>query len=68
MTIKIHRPDSGPSSAEVLCDAQGCETTAPPAAELIKAGGLIGLGWHCSGGKHFCPAHHPEQEESQCSK
>jgi hypothetical protein len=38
----------------VRCDT--CPTEAPPALELLKAGGLIALGWHCAGGSHFCPA------------
>lgn len=38
---------------EVLCDK--CGTSAPPAKTILKAHGLVRLGWYCSGGTHLCP-------------
>lgn len=39
----------------IKCDE--CETLAPPAEQIDMAHGLIGMGWHCSGGAHRCPEH-----------
>ena len=45
-------------TGDIVCDAQGCETIAPSDIPLlIKHNGLQGLGWKCTGGKHFCPEH-----------
>lgn len=43
----------------IKCDV--CEEISPPAAVLLDKGGLQGLGWYCSGGKHRCPEHFDEQ-------
>ena len=44
---------------EIRCDT--CGRAAPSADEILKAHGLIRLGWHCAGGTHICPTHsHPE--------
>lgn len=40
------------------CDAEHCEARSP---EGLIPGGLIGLGWYCSGGTHFCPVHTPKE-------
>ncbi len=43
---------------EIVCDL--CRKGIPPHKEIMNAGGLIRLGWHCSGGVHICPDHdHP---------
>lgn len=39
------------------CDAPGCETMSPPAADIIAGHGLNQMGWNCTGGRHFCPEH-----------
>lgn len=41
----------------IRCDEPDCTTISPPAKEVLKGHGLVNMGWHCSGGKHFCPAH-----------
>lgn len=37
----------------VHCDH--CKTPQPPTQEVLKQGGLIAMGWRCSGGTHVCP-------------
>ena len=41
----------------ITCDADGCDTVAPPADQILAGHGLNNMGWRCSGGTHFCPAH-----------
>jgi hypothetical protein len=41
------------------CDAKHCEARSP---EGLIPGGLIGLGWYCSGGKHLCSVHAPREK------
>lgn len=41
----------------IRCDAKGCTVMSPPAEKILAGGGLIGLGWECHGGVHFCPIH-----------
>lgn len=43
----------------IRCDTGKCKTMAPPASEILKGHGLINMGWHCSGGIHYCPDHNP---------
>ena len=43
--------------SHIECDEPGCDERSPPAEELLKSHGLVGLGWHCSGGVHYCPKH-----------
>lgn len=46
----------------VTCDH--CKTPQPPNSEVLQQGGLIAMGWSCSGGKHTCPnckEHHDDQ-------
>jgi hypothetical protein len=46
--------------ASIQCDT--CETPSPPTAEILAGGGLVQMGWHCSGGSHYCPTcEHPAQ-------
>ena len=37
----------------IACD--NCGTPAPSVAAPIINKGLQGLGWHCTGGTHYCP-------------
>lgn len=46
----------------IKCDAKGCEVISPPAAEVLAGHGLVNMGWHCSGGTHFCPKHKVEED------
>jgi hypothetical protein len=41
----------------IQCDEEGCKTTSPPAAEILRGHGLVNMGWSCAGGKHYCPTH-----------
>lgn len=41
----------------IQCDAPDCNVISPPAAEIMAGHGLINMGWHCSGGIHYCPRH-----------
>ena len=41
----------------ITCDI--CDKAAPPAKEIMEGHGLNNMGWHCTGGKHFCPEHVP---------
>lgn len=38
----------------IRCDC--CGQPAPPTDNRIINHGLNGIGWHCTGGKHVCPA------------
>ncbi len=52
------RVDRDTNTVEVRCDK--CAVNAPPAEEIIAGGGLVAMGWYCSGGVHICPHHeHP---------
>jgi hypothetical protein len=62
MAVHVHHSEGGTSYGVVHCDAPECPVQQPPVAELLAAGGLIALGWHCKGGAHFCPDHHPEEK------
>ena len=44
----------------IKCDVADCEATNPPIPTPSLNEGLIGLGWHCRGGKHLCPKHLPD--------
>lgn len=57
-------PEGAVESMTFACDAEGC-ASAPTDDEIIAAGGMKNMGWHCSGGRHFCPHHHPSPEESK---
>lgn len=37
----------------IRCDK--CAKPIPTHAEILNAGGLIRMGWKCSGGTHECP-------------
>lgn len=41
----------------IKCDAPGCDVISPPASEIMAGHGLMNMGWHCSGGTHYCPKH-----------
>jgi hypothetical protein len=45
----------------LACDT--CHVAAPSAKEIIEGHGLIRMGWHCTGGTHLCPEHHPDKKE-----
>ncbi len=60
VTVTRH-PDKSVKDMTFRCDAEDCGAS-PTDAEIIAAGGLRNMGWHCAGGRHFCPAHHPDQE------
>lgn len=47
----------------ITCDH--CKTPQPPNSEVLEQGGLIAMGWSCSGGKHTCPhckEHHDDRK------
>lgn len=51
------------------CDAKGCDEIAPePGVYTKETGkpfpGWQRLGWHCSGGTHYCPKHNPEKDKA----
>jgi hypothetical protein len=52
----IRNPDTEAVIA-IQCDHAGCKTLAPDASVTLKAGGLIKMGWRCSGGTHYCQEH-----------
>lgn len=63
MTSHVDRePSESPAtlgklrSVSFSCDHPGCTVVAHD-TEIPMVGGLIGLGWECRGGKHFCPDH-----------
>lgn len=41
----------------IRCDK--CNRPAPPDDDIFINRGLNNMGWHCFGGTHFCPDHHP---------
>lgn len=45
----------------IVCDHEGCGVIAPDLTPADAPNGLIGLGWWCKGGRHFCPSHHPSE-------
>lgn len=60
MTSKVPRDKGELKSITFSCDhPEGCDAT-PNDTEIMAAGGLKNTGWHCSGGKHFCPQHAEE--------
>lgn len=49
---------------EITCDH--CGTPAPSLEEIRergKGGGLIAMGWHCTGGKRVCPDCREDKEK-----
>jgi hypothetical protein len=46
--------------SHIVCDEPGCDVRSPPAKDVLEGHGLVNMGWHCSGGTHFCPAHAPK--------
>lgn len=48
----------------IKCDADMCEAMAPQSKEILAGHGLNNMGWRCSGGTHFCPAHDVEEDLS----
>jgi hypothetical protein len=64
MGVKVHRSATGHlERIEIVCDDASCATRSPDDKEIIAAGGLIKMGWHCSGGRHLCPDHNPSRSE-----
>lgn len=43
----------------IECDDETCNVVAPDDDIIMKHLGLCNLGWHCLGGKHYCPEHNP---------
>jgi hypothetical protein len=59
MIIREYHHKEGREYVKIKCDL--CPTLAPPAEEIMKAHGLINMGWYCKGGTHICPDHeHPK--------
>lgn len=56
----IVRNDKG-EPLYLACDMTGCDTRAPERDVVLRGGGLINMGWWCKGGRHMCPAHHPDK-------
>lgn len=69
MTCHVERePTESPAvigkliSVHFSCDhPDGCTVIAKD-TEIPVIGGLIGLGWECHGGKHYCPDHKTTKE------
>lgn len=58
MTATVHLDSN---TVAIYCN--NCGREAPPQIEIMKAGGLIAMGWYCAGGVHLCPAEeHPENQ------
>lgn len=45
--------DTNGEFLNIACD--NCEAPAPSVSAPNINNGLQGLGWHCSGGTHYCP-------------
>lgn len=64
MTCTVEREDGALKSMTFSCDhPAGCTTPSPNDAEIMAAGGLKKMGWHCVGGKHYCPEHAEEARQ-----
>lgn len=50
----------------IRCDAHKCETIAPDGKAILAGHGLNNMGWRCTGGTHFCPAHAVEGIYDDC--
>jgi hypothetical protein len=62
MTARREADDTCASGHRIEIDCDICGVKAPPAEAIMKAHGLMNLGWYCSGGTHICPAHpHPTE-------
>lgn len=61
MAARARRNEKGELEAIVVhCDHAGCARIGPEDKEIAAAGGLKNMGWHCAGGRHFCPDHAKE--------
>lgn len=59
MTCKVEREDGALKSMTFTCDYEGCDASHDD-TEIAKGGGLRAMGWHCPGGRHYCPTHAEE--------
>lgn len=66
----LRDPKTGVSTGEAKCDGtqtEECQEMAPPPGEWMKqhpgrtwpGWNAKEIGWHCGGGTHYCPKHHP---------
>lgn len=53
MTVTIDENETGRPTVKVSCD--GCGAS-PTDEEIIKRGGLVGLGWKLAGHTYHCPS------------
>lgn len=60
MTCEVKRNENmSLKSMKFTCDRSEC-SVALTDNEITAAGGLRAMGWHCAGGKHYCPDHAEE--------